>query len=313
MNTSPRTSAAQITFDELIAALRRGWRPLAVWSAVGLCAAIAVGLVRPKSYTASASFVAEQEGSRSLPAGLTALAGQFGIGFGGSVERSPQFYSNLVETAGILMGILDSVIEVAPGESRSIRRLLHDDQDTSRTNLDRLLRKLNRRVSAQADARTGIVTVTVAATTPDAAEAVVALLISSIKHFNVATRQLQARELRVFLEGRVANAEQGLRQDEDALRTFYQRNRSIGDSPQLMFEEARMKRQIELRQELYTTLSRELETARIDEVNDTPTITIVDPPLASSQPHGPGLIVLGMIGFLLGGSARGALFIVTGR
>jgi hypothetical protein len=89
--------------------------------------AIAVGLVRPKSYTANASFVAEQERSRNLPEGLAALAGQFGFGIGGNVERSPHFYRNLVETGGILTGILDSVIEVAPGDSLSVRHLLRGD------------------------------------------------------------------------------------------------------------------------------------------------------------------------------------------
>jgi hypothetical protein len=48
-------------------------------------------------------------------------------------------------------------------------------------------------------------------------------------------------------------------------------------------------------------------------VNDTPTITIVDPPLASSQPSGPGLLALAIMGFLFGSAARGALFVVTGR
>jgi len=149
--------------------------------------------------------------------------------------------------------------------------------------------------------------------TPSAAEGLEGLLIRAIKHFNVATRQLQARELRIFLEKRVADALQGLHESETNLRTFYESNRRFTDSPQLLFEESRMKRQVDLRQELFTTLSKELESARIDEVNDTPTITIIDSPFASSRPDGPSILILSILGFMLGICARGGWLVLTGR
>jgi len=149
--------------------------------------------------------------------------------------------------------------------------------------------------------------------TPVAAEGLAGLLIRSIKQFNVTTRQLQARELRIFLEKRVSDASQSLHDAEDGLRTFYERNRRLGDSPQLIFEESRMKRQIELRQELFTVLSKELESAKIDEVNDTPTITVVDPPFASSRPDGPGLVAIGLVALVLGIGARGGWLVLAGR
>jgi uncharacterized protein involved in exopolysaccharide biosynthesis len=202
---------------------------------------------------------------------------------------------------------------VAPADSVSVRRLLRGEADNSRANLDRLIRRLRKRVSAQVDARTSIVTLSLSASTPDAAEGLAGLVIRSIKHFNVATRQLQARELRIFLEKRVTDAAQELHQAEDDLRTFYERNRRFGDSPQLIFEESRMKRQIGLRQELYTSLSKELESARIDEVNDTPTITVIDPPFASSRADGPTLVTLALLGLLLGVCARGGWLVATRR
>ncbi len=313
MSSSPQAAAVELSFDDLFAVIRRTWRSAVVWGVMASVVVVAIGLVRPRTYTARASFVAEQEKVRNLPTGIGALASTFGIGIGGDVGRSPQFYRNLVGTSGLLLGFLDSVVEVAPGDSVPIRRLLRGETSNARANIDRLLRRLRKQVSAQVDSRTGVVTLTVSSRTPSAAEGVARLVIGSIKHFNVATRQLRARELRTFLESRVADALRGLHEAEDELRTFYQRNRRIGDSPQLMFEEARMKRQIELRQELYTTLSRELESARIDEVNDTPTITVIDAPLASSRADGPGLVVLAAIGLVLGVCARAVWLFMAGR
>src|SRR5207302_10815015 len=79
-------------------------------------------------------------------------------------------------------------------------------------------------------------------------------------------------------EGRVATAEQQLRGAEESSRAFYERNRQWQSSPQLRFEEQRLTRQVAVQQELYLNLRREYETARIEEVNNTPVLTIIDHP-----------------------------------
>ena len=314
MTASARPAAgATLTFDDLLHAVRRTWRSSLMWGAVALSVGALAGALRPKRYTARASFVAEQQRVRNLPSGLGALAAQFGLDVAGDAGRSPQFYRDLVETSGLLLGVLDSTVVVAPGESLSVRHLAQGAADGSRASLDQIIRRLRKQISAQADPRTSIVTVIVSERTPVAAESFAGLLIRSIKRFNVTTRQLQARELRIFLEKRVSDASQGLHDAEDGLRTFYERNRRFGDSPQLIFEESRMKRQIELHQELFTALSKELESAKIDEVNDTPTITVVDPPFASSRPDGPGLVALALVALVLGIGARGGWLVLAGR
>ncbi len=302
-----------LTFDEFVRSFRRAWRSIIVWGIIALVVAAAAGILRPQRYTARASFVAEQQRLRSLPTGLSTLAAQFGLNVGGDGGRSPQFYQSLVQTPGLLLGVVDSVVVVAPGEAVTVRKLLSGAPDSSRANLDRLFRRLRKRISAQVDSRTSVVTLMVSQATPSAAEGLARIVIGAVKHFNVTTRQLQARELRVFLEGRTGDALNNLHETEDGLRAFYERNRRFGDSPQLMFEESRLKRQVELRQELYTSLSKELETARIDEVNDTPTITVIDPPFASNRPDGPTVFTLCLIGLALGGFARVAVLILTGR
>ncbi len=275
---------------------------------------VLLGVLRPKTYIARASFIAEQTRVTSLPSGLGALAAQFGLDMAGDAARSPQFYRELLGTSGLLRSLLDSVVQVTPSESSSVRMLLGGTDDSSRASTDRVLRKLRKRIDASADVRTSVVAFSVRARTPLTAERMASLLIDAIKHFNVTTRQLQARERRQFLEGRVADAYEALRSSEESLRHFYERNRSIEESPTLVFEESRMKRVITLRQELYTALSKELETARIQEINDTPTITVVDPPFASSKPSGPSVPVLAAVFFFLGACAAGALLLAkTGR
>jgi uncharacterized protein involved in exopolysaccharide biosynthesis len=295
-----------VTLLDVLNVARRIWRRVLLAALIATPVGVAVGVLRPKSYVARAAFVAEQSKLSSLPAGLGGLAAQFGLDLPGEAARSPQFYSQLLSTSDMLRSLLDSVVPVSPTDSTTIREALLGAQDTSRNGTDRALRKLRKRIQATADARTSVVTFSIRAATPATAERMASILIEQIKHFNVSTRQLQAKERRQFLEGRVADAYRTLGTSEEELRRFYERNRRFSESPTLVFEESRMKRAIELRQELYTTLSKELETARIQEVNDTPTITIVDLPFSSSRPSGPTIPLLAAAFFVLGACVAGA-------
>jgi uncharacterized protein involved in exopolysaccharide biosynthesis len=306
-------SPTAVTFDDIATGARKHWRSAVLWALLAAGAGAGLGLLRPRQYRAHASFVPEQTKPRNLPTGLGALAAQFGFDVGGSVDRSPQFYRDLVLTTGLLSRLLDSSIATNPGESLTVRQLVRTREDTSRAGLDRIVRRLRRLLAAVADPRTSVVTITVLAPTPAGAEGIADLLIREVQAFNVSTRQLQARQTRLFLETRVADALQALHDSEDQLRRFYEKNRRLTDSPHLLFEEGRLKRQVDLRQEIYTTLSKQLETTRIDEVNDTPTITVIDPPFASSRPDGPRPFTLAVLALFLALGVRAGWLLFTGR
>ena len=90
---------------------------------------------------------------------------------------------------------------------------------------------------------------------------------------------------------------------EDSLRGFLERNRTYQSSPALSFEAARLQRRLDLRQQVYSSLAQAFEQARIDEVRNTPVITVVDTPEESVRLDGKALprAAVGLvIGLLLG-------------
>jgi uncharacterized protein involved in exopolysaccharide biosynthesis len=102
-------------------------------------------------------------------------------------------------------------------------------------------------------------------------------LIDLVSTFDREIRVSRAKSLRVFLQMRHDSAQAALRMAEDNQRSFYERNRGfIGGSPSLKFEEQRITREVELASELYVSLDRQLEVARIDEINEAALITIID-------------------------------------
>ena len=103
-------------------------------------------------------------------------------------------------------------------------------------------------------------------------------LVVSVNEFNLRSRKSQATAERQFVETRTADAEASLRQAEDRLQAFMQENRVWNSSPQLSFAHDRLERDVQLRQQAYTSLVVSREEARIREVRDIPVITILDAP-----------------------------------
>ena len=91
-----------------------------------------------------------------------------------------------------------------------------------------------------------------------------------------------------------------LRESEDKLQTFLQRNRDYRNSPQLSFEQERLAREIAMRQQVFTSVVQAFEQARTEEVRDTPVLNIIDAPEVPSMPNGRGVVRLSILAALTG-------------
>jgi uncharacterized protein involved in exopolysaccharide biosynthesis len=142
---------------------------------------------------------------------------------------------------------------------------------------------------------------------PVAARDVARAFVAQLDSFNLRTRQSQASSERKFTEARLNDARNQLRAAEDELMSFLQRNRDYRSSPQLTFVHDRLERNVFLNQRLFETLSQSYEQARIEEVRDTPVITVVEDPLipAKADPRPFGRAVAA--GLLLGIAAATVL------
>ena len=133
---------------------------------------------------------------------------------------------------------------------------------------------------------------------PEFSEQLNRTLLELTNTFNLERRQSQAAAERLFVEGRLHERQVELKAAEDELEQFLDRNRSIEASPQLQFQRARIQRRVTLADQVFTTLSQAYEQARIDEVRNTPVVTIVDPPEGSVAQD--AFSSLARIGFVLG-------------
>jgi uncharacterized protein involved in exopolysaccharide biosynthesis len=93
---------------------------------------------------------------------------------------------------------------------------------------------------------------------------------------------------------------------ENRLQSFMQQNRVYNTAPRLSFEQDRLSREVQNRQQIVNVLAQAFEQAKIDEVRDTPVITILDTPETPAAPDSRGLLTK-VIFSLFFGAALGAL------
>lgn len=271
-----------------------------------LLAVVAGGsaLLKKRTYKATASFV-PQAPDRTRSSAV-ALARQFGINVAGTEGpgQSPQFYADLVRGREVLRQAVVSKYDVRTKEGPRTANLveLYGLEGTGGIlpPWRRAVNRLRDDVSASVSRETGVVQLTVSASDPKLAEQIAARLLDLLNRFNLETRQSQALQEGRFLSARLGEAREELRESEEAFKAFLERNRNFSNSPALVFEQNRLQRQVGMRQEIYTALAQSYEQSRIEQVRNTPVLTVVADPEGSAEQQGRGTLFRAVLGLILG-------------
>jgi uncharacterized protein involved in exopolysaccharide biosynthesis len=278
------------------------WRAYLLYPVLLSLVAIAVSFAVPNKYRAIAQVYPEQQkasGAASLGA-IAGLASQIGVGLAAGAQ-SPQFYIQVIGSRRVMQEVLSSRVAPKGGDSVSLRDYLDASGATSAAQLDKALRRLREATEASVNSRTNIVELAVTLRDPAVATRVVGLYLDALNRFNLASRQTQAGQRRRFAEARLREAQDSLSQVDRAVSDFLTRNRQYQESPTLSFEYERLQRLLSNYQTLYTGIRRDYDTARLDEVNDTPVLTLVDPPQLPLRRASPSRVTAGLGGAVFGG------------
>jgi uncharacterized protein involved in exopolysaccharide biosynthesis len=270
--------------------------PLAFFAVV-----VGIGLLLPRTYTASGTFAPQR--TMNGQSSLLNLAAQFGMavpGTGG--EESPAFYAELLSSRALLLQI--AVQEYEVGMRGGIVRgdlatILEVDETVPDARRERVVERLGRLLAVRRNRETGSITLFVTTRWPDLSHQIATNLLQAINDFNLETRQHRATAERAFVSDRLDAMRGELHTAESALERFLNENRMLG-TPRLHFEQERLASEVAFRRQMTTQLSQAFEQARIDEIRNTPAITVIDAPHRPHFPDRRGLLRKGALALLLG-------------
>jgi uncharacterized protein involved in exopolysaccharide biosynthesis len=263
------------------------------------------GLRQARTYSAGASFITQ--GSKPASSNIAGLAAQLGVNVGaGDAGTSPAFYLDLVQSRGILRSVAESTYRFTSDTGAvagKLDRILGVPGSTPAQLAENTTRSLRSRITPTLNQKTGMVTFVVRSPYRELSFEIVNRILVELNRFNLERRQSQAAMERKFAQARLTDAESQLRSVEDQLQEFFQRNRDYRNSPTLVFQAERLQREIGLRQQVFAALAQSLEQAKLDEVRDTPVLTVVEAPEIPADPDARGLVRKSFVALVVGGLA----------
>jgi uncharacterized protein involved in exopolysaccharide biosynthesis len=195
-----------------------------------------------------------------------------------------------------------------------LARLLDVEETDSVRAANAVVRILQKVIGGAINPKTGVVSVHATAGSPVLAQQLASEALAATQRFNLESRQSQASAERRFTEGRLAAVAAELRAAEQRLTSFRESNRAMGSAPELLLREDQLQREVRRFDEVYTALARTLEQSKIDELRDTPTIVVLDPPSVPDVANPRGTLFKAIFGALAGATlASLALIVLTLR
>jgi uncharacterized protein involved in exopolysaccharide biosynthesis len=283
--------------------IRRKW---IVLGCVALAAAAAglYSLTLEPSYTAVATLYPAKQAESSGLSGLMSLGANLGLP-GISAKDPTDILVDIAKTNSFLGRVVAKKFYSAKlGREATLREIVPIKSKRQELRNFYLLESLRKTIEFESNKRSGVLTIKVQAPEAELAKALADTVISELNRFYRELMSSKKASYRQFLEKRLAEAEANLKETEDRLRNYRERNMLSSNSPEQNLLMARYTRDIRVNEELYLTLRKEYEVARLEEQKDLPALDMLDSPetpLFKSGPQRRKLVLFfGFIGLLAG-------------
>ena len=289
-------------FDYIEVLVKRRWL-IIFGTAVCVLSTLVYSLTAEKKYKAEASILPSEE--RDYLAQL--LVGQAG----GQPAPRTSVYIDILKSVPVMKAVLEK------------EYTYHLDGEEARGTLMEYFRagtvhqgiRALEDISKFSQARnTGIITISVTTKSPELSAAVANEFVNQLQIYNTQRRRTRAKEQMEFIEKRLKEVKKELAEAERNLADFKRKNRNLiamgGSSgegsisfsfPELAMELERLQREVKLKSDLFETLTKQYELARIEAKKETPVIEVLNWAEPPDRPAGKGKKFLLLLSFVTGG------------
>jgi len=239
--------------------------------------------IRDSYYTSSVTILPDYGTKRTTLDQLSGLASLSGGSIG---QASPtEIYQNLLTSEAVLAPVIyakyktekypDSVnliqyFKIKPNKSLP-------PQLQGRDMFLQVYKALSKgMITTDLDRMTKILTVTVRMPEPQLSADVVNKVVESLDNYVKSERKSYATYQLEYITKRMAQVKDSLTIAENKLKDFREQNRMVIQSPELMLEQTRLSRNVEILSTVFLELSKQYEMAKIDQIKDTPIVNVRD-------------------------------------
>ncbi len=269
---------------------------------ITILAGIILLLLVNNYYTSTVTILPDYGNKETSLSQLSGLASLAGVNLG---QNTPtEIYQNLLTSEVILRPVIYA--KYLTENFRDSVNLIQYFKIKSDASLSIALRKrkmflkeynslIINNLSTAIDRMSQILTITVTMPEAQLSADVVNNITKSLENYVQTQRKSYASDQEKYIEKRILQVKDSLNIAENVLTRFNEQNRAIAQSPLLQLQQERLTRNVDISNTVYLELRKQLELARIDEINDTPIVNVqeyANNPVIKSGPHRLTLLII---------------------
>ena len=259
----------------------------------------------PNYYRAVSTILPETEKSKLSALGQFAdIANLAGVNIPGS--EIAKLYPTIVTSETVLRNVIYKEYQTKKfPQPVNLVKFWEIDKKDRGEEFEAAYTKLRSSLDASFDIKSSLVTVTLDMTDPQLAANVLNTIVGELDKFMRTKRTTNAQEQRKWVEVRLEEVAEDLRKAEEWLKEFREKNRRVSDSPELLLEQERLSRAVQINSTLFIELKKQYELAKIEEIKNIPIINVLDvarPPTRKDRPKRATNTVLMLLLAIIGSS-----------
>lgn len=231
-------------------------------------------------YQSSVTILPEYGSKSNMLSQLSGLASLAGVKVGDSAPT--ELYQNIITSETVLQEVIYSKYKTNEfSDSVNLIKYFEvkgkDDNATLNKRKEFLAMYeilLKGRISTEVDRMTKILNVSVTMPEPQLSADVANKLVKALDLYIRTQRKSYATEQSFYIEKRTEQVKDSLTAAENMLKKFREQNRVTAQSPNLLLEQGRLMRNIEILQTVFIELTKQLEIAKIDQIKDAPVLNV---------------------------------------
>jgi len=269
--------------------------------------AIILSFLLPKSFKSTAILLPDTEKSKlpSASGGISDLAAMAGITVGGE-GSVVKLYPTILKSESVLRAVIYAKYRTKEyPDSVNLIRYWDIKEENLERDFEVALLALRTNMEINLDLKTAVLTMSIESEEPQLSADILNNTIIAADKFIRTKRNTNASEQRKWIEARLVEVKEDLARSENTLKNFREKNRMVSGSPQLLLDQERLVREMQINSALYTELKKQYELVKIEEIRTTPIINVMDyaRPAAKKEHPKRTIIVLAAMMLAFAGSS----------
>ena len=243
-----------------------------------------------------------------LGGGLSGLASQFGVSVPNENKSdlsSPSLLPEIIRSRTFAEKILEKEFYTEEmGKKLKLLNIISAKEVIQKSyysrELDKAISKLQYEyISLTKNELTGVSTIKVITKEPKFSNDLAKSVLSELELLNKFFKKQISSEKILYINNRINSLQKELSKSENSLLKFKEENRQVS-SPSLQLEQRKMESEVEVQRSVFLTLKQQLELAKIDEIESTSVLQILDYPSIPVTPISNNLLLSLVVSIIFG-------------